>query len=450
MTLEEKLGCLDGDTPFWPGLTDMSGGGGYYLHPWPAAVVERLGIPGIEFADGPRGCVIGDATAFPVSMARGATFDPDLEERIGEAIGAELRASGATFTGAVCMNLLRHPAWGRAQETYGEDPHHVGVMAAALTRGLQRHVMACMKHFALNSMENARFTVDVTVGERALHEVYLPHFERVGRRGRRLGDECVQLGERRVVRSERDAPDRHPPRGVGLGRIRRSPTSSSACVMPSNRSVPGSTSRCRSASSAQLALGDAIARGDLDVDVVDRAVGRIVATLLRFAPQIAARPPLEIVGCDAHRTLGLRHRGALGGPPAQRGRPAPDRSLDDRTGGRARPARRPAQSRRRWFERRPVVVGRHRAWTASGPRSVTIGSSTTTTDASIAEGADLAVVVVGYTKDDEGEYMGASDMAQLSAELFPPIDHPELGAGAPMEPFAPTGRAHPAPAPAAG
>ena len=70
-------------------------------------------------------------------------------------------------------------------------------------------------------------------------------------------------------------------------------------------------------------------------------------------------------------------------------------------------------------------------------------------DASIAEGADLAVVVVGYTKDDEGEYMGASDMAQLSVELFPPIDHPELGAGAPMEPFTPTGRAWPAPAPAA-
>ena len=81
------------------------------------------------------------------------------------------------------MNLLRHPAWGRAQETYGEDPHHVGVMAAALTRGLQRHVMACMKHFALNSMENARFSVDVTVDERALHEVYLPHFRRVAGEG---------------------------------------------------------------------------------------------------------------------------------------------------------------------------------------------------------------------------------------------------------------------------
>ena len=129
MTRIEKLGCLDGDIAFWPGLFDMTSGG-YYQHPWPAAAVARLGIPGVQFADGPRGCVVGDATAFPVSMARGATFDPRLEERIGEAIGAELRASGATFTGAVCMNLLRHPAWGRAQETYGEDPHHVAVCSA--------------------------------------------------------------------------------------------------------------------------------------------------------------------------------------------------------------------------------------------------------------------------------------------------------------------------------
>src|SRR4029078_516814 len=116
---------------------------------------------------------------FPVSMARGATWDPDLEERVGVAIGGELRASGATLTGAVCVNGPRHPAWGRAQETYGEDPFLVGELGAAFTRGLQRHVMACVKHFACNSMENARFSVDIEVDEVALHEVYLPHFRRI-------------------------------------------------------------------------------------------------------------------------------------------------------------------------------------------------------------------------------------------------------------------------------
>src|SRR5258705_1815905 len=182
MTLEEKLGCLDGDTPFWDGLIDGIQGG-YYEHPYPAAAVPRLGIPGFAFSDGPRGVVVGHATAFPVSMARGATFDPDLEARIGDAIGRELRAAGATFYGGVCVNLLRHPAWGRAQETYGEDPLHVGEMGAALARGVQRHAMACVKHFACNSIENARFKLDVTIDERALHEVYLPHFARVVRAG---------------------------------------------------------------------------------------------------------------------------------------------------------------------------------------------------------------------------------------------------------------------------
>ncbi|MFM8794682.1 MAG: glycoside hydrolase family 3 protein, partial [Acidimicrobiales bacterium] len=178
MTTEEKIHCLDGGVPTWEGLRDI-GSGGYHMRPFRACWVPRLGIPGFHFSDGPRGVVVGSATAFPVSMARGASFDVDLEERIGDAIGRELRVIGADLYGGVCVNLLRHPAWGRAQETYGEDPHHVGELGAALTRGAQRHVMATVKHFALNSMENARFTVDVQCDERTLHEVYLPHFRRI-------------------------------------------------------------------------------------------------------------------------------------------------------------------------------------------------------------------------------------------------------------------------------
>ena len=85
---------------------------------------------------------------------------------------------GGNFFGGVCINLLRHPAWGRAQETYGEDPVHLGEFGAALVRGVQKHVMACAKHYALNSMENARFSVDVTIAPRPLHEIYLRHFKR--------------------------------------------------------------------------------------------------------------------------------------------------------------------------------------------------------------------------------------------------------------------------------
>src|SRR3712207_2396802 len=182
LTDEEKLSLLDGDEPFWPGMPKMMHEG-YNLVPIVAGAVEHLGIPGIRFSDGPRGAVIGRSTSFPVPMARGATWDPELEERIGAAIGAEVRAQGGNFFGGVCINLLRHPAWGRAQETYGEEPVLLGAMGTALARGAQRHVMACVKHYACNSMENARFSVDVQVDEQALHEVYLPHFREVVQAG---------------------------------------------------------------------------------------------------------------------------------------------------------------------------------------------------------------------------------------------------------------------------
>src|SRR3954468_17004868 len=182
LTEPEKLGLLDGDTPFWPGMADMLGNG-YNRTPYPMGRIARLGIPGLLFSDGPRGVVMGASTAFPVSMARGATWDLSLEERVGTAIGRELRAQGANFFGGVCINLPRHPAWGRAQETYGEDPLLLGEFGAALTRGVRPNAMPVAKHYALNSMENARFSVDVTADDATLHEVYLAHFRRVVEEG---------------------------------------------------------------------------------------------------------------------------------------------------------------------------------------------------------------------------------------------------------------------------
>jgi len=176
MTIEEKVKQMSGDISLIRGGIPMLIR--YNKDPIPAGEIKRLGIPPILFTDGPRGIVMGKSTCFPVSMARGASWDPELEERIGNAIGIEARSQGANFFGGVCINLLRHPAWGRAQETYGEDPYHLGVMGAALTRGTQKHVMACAKHYALNSMENARFKVDVIVDERTLREIYLPHFKK--------------------------------------------------------------------------------------------------------------------------------------------------------------------------------------------------------------------------------------------------------------------------------
>ena len=144
---EERLWLLDGDRDFWEGLRSMQTEG-YNRVPYVHGAVERLGIPGTRFVDGPRGCVAGHGTCFPVSMARGATWDVELEERVGDVIGREVRAQGGNFFGGVCINLPRHPAWGRAQETYGDDPHHLGEMGAALVRGVQGWAMACAKHYA--------------------------------------------------------------------------------------------------------------------------------------------------------------------------------------------------------------------------------------------------------------------------------------------------------------
>jgi beta-glucosidase len=177
MTLKEKVWMLNGN---W----DPIGNFEKYQNMYNPVPIEtngcpRLGISPIRFTDGPRGVVMGHSTCFPVSMARGASFDPDLEKRIGGVIGREARAQGANYFGGVCINLLRHPAWGRSQETYGEDPFLLGEMGKALTEGVQEHnVIACVKHYAVNNIENSRFWVNVKADERTMREVYLPHFEK--------------------------------------------------------------------------------------------------------------------------------------------------------------------------------------------------------------------------------------------------------------------------------
>ena len=177
MTLKEKCELLSGD---WDVFGNTKLGDPYNPKPIETMGVERLGVPPLGFSDGPRGVCMKGGTCFPVSMARGASFDRELEAAIGDVIGKEVRSyeKGNYFAG-ICINLLRHPAWGRAQETYGEDPYHVGEFGLQLTEAVQEHgVMACVKHYAMNNIENSRFKVDIKADERSLHEIYLPHFKK--------------------------------------------------------------------------------------------------------------------------------------------------------------------------------------------------------------------------------------------------------------------------------
>jgi beta-glucosidase len=168
MTLDEKVAQMAGDSGLFLPEGELT---------WNVPGVERLGVPPFKMADGPRGVgTVEGATTFPVGMARGATWEPELEQRVGAAMGRELRAIGGNVLLAPTINILRHPSWGRSQETYGEDVHHLSRMGVAFVAGVQEYVLANPKHYAANSIEDTRFQLNVTVDERTLREVYLPHF----------------------------------------------------------------------------------------------------------------------------------------------------------------------------------------------------------------------------------------------------------------------------------
>ena len=166
MTLAQKINQIRG---LQPETID----GLYY-----AGEDNDLNIAPFKMVDGPRGARAGNATAFPVAIARAATFDVALERRVGMAIGREVAARGGNILLAPTINLLRHPGWGRAQETYSEDTYHTGAMGVAFVSGTQNYVLASPKHLAVNNVEITRFDMSADISPRVLHEVYLPHFKR--------------------------------------------------------------------------------------------------------------------------------------------------------------------------------------------------------------------------------------------------------------------------------
>jgi beta-glucosidase len=119
------------------------------------------------------------ATVFPAASIRAASWDMALEKRVGQASGDETAASLNNMLLAPCMNIIRHPYWGRTQETYGEDMYHTGRMATAYTVGLQEYVTGCAKHYAANNIEKLRSSQDALMNEQTLREIYARHFEMV-------------------------------------------------------------------------------------------------------------------------------------------------------------------------------------------------------------------------------------------------------------------------------
>lgn len=150
---------------------------------WESGGIPRLGIAPLRLTDGPHGArglsLHGDSGALlaPCELAMAATFDERLITEVGALLGAECRRRGADVLLGPCLNLQRFPVSGRHFECFSEDPYLASRAGVAYVRGVQRHAVACLKHFVCNDQETDRGTVNAVVDSRTLREVYLAPFE---------------------------------------------------------------------------------------------------------------------------------------------------------------------------------------------------------------------------------------------------------------------------------
>ena len=174
MTLDEKLQLVHGNLTIQNGI-GPKGAAGWVLG------VSRLGIPDLLYADGSVGVgnAVGPATALPSSLASAATWDLDEAAKYGQVIGKELSAYGINVNFGGNVNLTaREPRDGRTFETKGEDPLLAGRITAAHLQSIQaQHVIAGLKHFAMNDQETARTQTNAVIDERSFRESDLLAFE---------------------------------------------------------------------------------------------------------------------------------------------------------------------------------------------------------------------------------------------------------------------------------
>ncbi|MGD0628005.1 MAG: glycoside hydrolase family 3 C-terminal domain-containing protein [Terracidiphilus sp.] len=186
--VEQRVSDLLGRMTTEEKATMLSGSG------WmESAFILRLGIPSIKMADGPLGVrswagssAITNArgssqvltTSFPSGVAMAATWDTELVQREGQAIGLEVKALGRDMILGPTVNINRVPLWGRNFEGYGEDPYLAARLGVAYIKGVQGEgVIPSIKHFAANNEEFERHRIDAHIDGRTLHEIYLPAFK---------------------------------------------------------------------------------------------------------------------------------------------------------------------------------------------------------------------------------------------------------------------------------
>ncbi|MUK88505.1 glycosyl hydrolase [Ornithinibacillus sp. L9] len=175
MTLEEKASLMSGQN-FWN-----------------TKAIERLDIPSIMLTDGPHGLRkqggkadhLGlnkslPATCYPTAATLANSWDKSLVYNVGQDIGKEARSEKVSVLLGPGLNIKRNPLCGRNFEYFSEDPYLTGELASGMVKGIQSNgISACPKHYAVNSQEHMRMTIDEIVDERSLREIYLTGFEKV-------------------------------------------------------------------------------------------------------------------------------------------------------------------------------------------------------------------------------------------------------------------------------
>lgn len=221
---------------------DLTGG----LGPWMTTPVPRLGVPSAKTSDGMVGVrgerfVGTSSTCFPCGTALGATWDPDLVRRVGNALADEAGRKQVAVLLAPVLNLHRHPLAGRNFESFSEDPLLAARLGVGYIRGVQElGVAAVAKHFVANDAEVDRERVEARVDESTLREVYLAPFEAAVR-------EALSRRPRRSWLKRR-----RPPSGLSwsasrwpvMPRAGRPPAATRACGSP--RCWPSPLSETRS------------------------------------------------------------------------------------------------------------------------------------------------------------------------------------------------------------
>ena len=181
LTLPEKQDLLWGDEQF--GVANPPGG---KFHTGKNYGNQRLGIPDLNFSDGPVGTRQGaTSTSMPAPLGLAAAFDPALARKAGRLVADEVKAKGNDVVFAPTVNIMRTPLGGRSFEGYGEDTFLAARTAVAWIKAAQEQgVIADVKHYAANNQETDRMSIDERIDERTLREIYLPQFEAAVKKGK--------------------------------------------------------------------------------------------------------------------------------------------------------------------------------------------------------------------------------------------------------------------------